>query len=273
MSMPASARPEPQWGQTLYRSSRAKTIVAIFLAVLALAGAGVLAGALVDAPNSVEDSPIDTQGGPPPPASAPIVMPQVETSPSAAASDLGSPSPAPSASSVASPTPAPSPTAQGTDSTGGIVLGGGVVTIPVPSPWQGEAGDTGTFANLASGQNDWIYAQVGPPGTTTSPAESVLAQSYLNFLPPESYTQLQQGEIQTQEAWGAVTSLAYFTYTATYVDTQGATPLGGAMWVAVRQDGALLIMTAESIPTERFPTRAWKPIIDGAFNDFANPAI
>jgi hypothetical protein len=66
-------------------------------------------------------------------------------------------------------------------------------------------------------------------------------------------------------------SIAYITFSATYVDTQGSAPDAGAMWVAVRQDGAVMIATADSMPPEKFGTGVWKPVIDGAFNSFANP--
>jgi len=104
-----------------------------------------------------------------------------------------------------------------------------------------------------------------------NPATGVLSANLSLLLPPEAYTQLQTTEILDQPPFGAVLSLANIAYQALYVDQQGAFPIVGTMWAAVRQDGFVMIIQAEAPTVEQITLENWRPLVDGAFNSFGFP--
>jgi hypothetical protein len=265
-----------------YRSTRVKTILSVLISVLALGGAGMLAGALThpSPPVAGGGSEIQTGGdGFPPPAPEQILLPQVQSSysPGGTATSPSpggtSPSPGTSPSAVSG---SPSPEASATpDASGGdsqtAVLGGGVVTIVAPSPWKVDwVADDGFKAALSTGAGDFSSAALLNADPTTTTADGVMAELVDQFLPLEYYTQRQVSDIQPQEPFGNLASMASIAYKAIWVDSQSSFPVFGNMWVGVRQDGNILLMTAESSPEEKFSEENWRPIIDPTFVGFAN---
>jgi hypothetical protein len=248
----------------IFRSTRIKVIAFAVIGILALSGAGALAGALWDAkslPLEGSEIGVDSSGAPKPDGTSQAPRGQIQASPIPTETPPGAPS----------PSPAPSPT--GDPGTGGqvAILGGGLAQIPVPPPWQGEVAPDGSMANFFSGQGDWVWAQVGQVDPTQNDAASLLSLNLAGILPVEYYTQLQTSEIASQAPFGTLLSVANMAYKALWVDPQSSFPVFGNIWMAVRQDGAVLVMSAESTPEDRFAAEVWRPLIDGGFTSFAFP--
>lgn len=252
-----SSAPATQPGSPLNSSTRAKTIVFAIVGILALAGVGVLAGALVDS----DDAPLEVEvvsGGP-----TDDLRPQV----------VSTPTPTPSVGSTPAPTPAPTPTPTATTppaSGESLVVGGGAVTVPIPAGWTGSLTTDGSEqAFLRSGQGDLIWIGVFDYDPAQADASAILSSNIAYWLPPESYSQLQTTQVTAQTPFGNLLSVAGMGYQGLLVDAQGTFPVRGNMWVALRGDGKTLAITADATPAERFAAEAWRPVVDGAFNNFA----
>jgi hypothetical protein len=239
----------------------------ILVAILALAGVGALAGALVDQaePELVGEELSGGGTGPPPP--------QVDADPTPITGTTGEPVPTtvPTTAPTAAPTPAATPGDGG--ATGAtVVLGGGAVTIPLPEPWQQDSiNDDATQATLSTGQGDFAWAGLYTLQDPNADAAVELAGNYLAFLPPEYYTQLQTSEVEPREPFGSMLSLAVLAYQGMWVDSQSTFPLFGNLWAGVNQQGEILFMSVEGTPPERFDTEAWRPVLEGAYQSFAQP--
>jgi hypothetical protein len=247
-----------------FKSSRAKTIGIALVGVLALGGVGVLAGALVDAkvlPLEGQQIGVDTSGAPKP-GSGPRGQVEASPAPSPIVSETpsGAPSPSPAATPDADTTTEPT-----------AVLAGGAVAVPLPAPWQGEVAPDGSTGSWFSGEGDWVWAQVALVDPAQNDAANLLALNLEGLLPAEYYSQLEVGEITSQAPFGTLLSVANVPYRALWVDPQSSFPVFGNVWVALRQDGQVLVMSAESTPYERFDVQLWRPLIDGGFTSFAFP--
>lgn len=164
----------------------------------------------------------------------------------------------------AEPTAAPPPT----PAPGGGVSVGGLVDVPLPAGWE-VLGQGDADLLLQGADSSWVYALVGVEDPSAD-AAALVTQGVQELLTTENYTQLQIGTPAALQPFGSLVSLAFVDYEALWADAQSSIPLHGQLFVAVRQDGTTLVMTAEHSPPEEFDaSRAeWGPIIDGAFNAF-----
>jgi len=203
---------------------------------------------------------LDDTSSPTPVGSA---TPDSTGSPSTGTSESASPSESTPASPTASPT-------DGGDNSGGsaATLEGTGVQVYVPPGWQVDGQDEAQLimsdhqANFA-----WAYADSGYD--PSSDAGTIIAQNQDFFFPPENYTQFQAYDIQPIQPYASVVSIAAMHYDTMWVDDQGSLTLHGVIYVAVRQDGTLLIMTVEHTPAEDWDNRSGlDDIINATYNAF-----
>ena len=282
------AQPPRGFDETLTKLSRGQTIAMIVVTIAALAGAGALAGALMSGADSEPTTVIPNDNGdlaPEEPGRRRNVGGLQESIMKVAgaghlaggrtlAQDL-SPSPvATDAAPTPEPTtvgPSPSPTVGPPPATESHALAGGVSVIPLPDPWEVTGtNDTGTQAQFADGRGNWIWAGVFTDDPA-SDAGAIIGENFNNFLPVENYSQLQTGEITAVQPGGSMTSFAVQAYRGLWTDSQGSIELMGNLWVGVRQDGQILVMTIETSPPESFETNIpmFGPLWEGAYNSFA----
>jgi hypothetical protein len=195
----------------LTKLGKGATIALIGIIVAALAGAGILAGALVKA----------------------------KAEPLVPAADRATPAPP-------SPTPSSSSDAQRT-----LLDLGGMIQVRLPRPWQ-SLGSGSDWAMLTDGKNDWIYLQLDTVKDPSVDSGTVLNELFSQVVSPDHYSQLQPGPVSPREPFGQVISRSAMAYDALVIDTQGTLALRGNIWVGIRQDGAVLTMTAETTPPGDF---------------------
>jgi hypothetical protein len=252
-----------------YRMGRAGIIALVVLIVLALAGAGLLAGALAGGSRPTGgsgDFKITTsQGavGAAAPASGRLHQgaPARGSVVAGAGSvllgfggSLGQVSPTPTESP--SPTETASPTAEPTESPGpvptgeGISLDGGTVVVPLPEGWTQIAGDFNWTVNF-DGVEGYLFGEVDSGIDPSLDAASVLPQVYQSFIVGDShYSQLTVGEVESYQPFGGIVSRAGLWYQGLWSDTQGSYDFGGKMFVGIRGDGKAFLMTMEIYPAE-----------------------
>ena len=184
--------------------------------------------------------PADSSGSPTPVGSA---SPESSQSPGATTSPTTETSP----TSESSPTSSPSPSPDGGGE--GVTIANTGVQVYVPPGWQVEdQGDS--YVMLGNGQASWAIAYSEAGVDPSADAGQLLAQNLDFFLPPESYTQRVNGDIQALAPFGSVVSIAGTPYEALWVDNQGSFSLHGEIYLAVRQDGTILMLAIEHAPVE-----------------------
>lgn len=255
---PAATAPgtaQPPSGGGPFKSGKQKTIAMIVAGVVVVGGIGGLVGAMAGGGGDDKALAAPGEGG------SGILNP----------TPVGNTNPAPEETTEPTePTPQPTDAAPPPPPAGDGVSLGGVATIPLPSGWS-VLGESDTDALLTDDQNTWVYAVVGQQDPSTD-AGAFLSQVVPQILPSENYSQLQLGEVAPIQPFGSMVSAAVVDYQALWVDSQGSMSLYGQLYVAIRQDGSSLIMTAEHTPPEEFEQSysSWGPVIDGAFQAFAS---
>jgi hypothetical protein len=272
-------RPDNRFEETLFNLDKTKTIALIVATVLILAGAGALAGALGDdgeavlVPNSGSDlgggssmskaPSVADLGVSTGPLAGGAVQPQVSPSPIESGAGT-SPSPLPSSSTTtpdastspstgATPGTSPSPGATpdgSTTTTTGFPLGGGVATVPVPEPWANDwTNDDGTQATFSDGRGTYVWVGVFSVDPATD-ASATLGTNWQNFISADHYSDLQSGEVNAQQPVGSMTSFAGMAFQGLWTDDQGSAEYRGEMWLAIRADGSMVVMSIETSPPE-----------------------
>lgn len=167
------------------------------------------------------------------------------------------------------PEPQPSPDGEPVPSGDGIVIGG-IATIPVPAGWA-IAGESDIDLLLEDGNNSWVYATTGVEDPSAD-AGALLSDIVPAILPAENYSQLETSAVTPVQPFGSLVSVATMEYQAMWVDAQGIMPVAGVIYIAVRQDGSTLVMSAEHTPPEDLAASeaSWGPLIDDAFNLFGS---
>jgi hypothetical protein len=148
------------------------------------------------------------------------------------------------------------------------------LVVEIPAPWELTwLHDNGTEASFSSGAGDFVYIAAGIVQDPARGAAAYVPEILDRYLPPEYYTQRELGEVQVQEPFGSLSSMASIPYRALWVDSQSSFPVRGNLWMVIRQDGKAVVMTAESTPEEQFAAGAWRAIVDPTVNSFANPDV
>ena len=265
-----------EWQNRAFRMGKGGTIAIIAVIVALLAGAGILAGVLAQRQAiDLDPAPVgggggigDGGGGGGPAGGMSGLLALGGGLETLESLEL------PAGWNVRPQSPSPD---GGGDGTGCTIEGN--ITLPATTHPEGQwqvAGQSETVCVLASGVGDWVVA--GSLGVTdpATDAAAILAQIGPKVLNPETYTQLQQSEIVSQEPFGSVTSVATFVYQALYVDDQGSFPLAGEIWCLNRTDGRVFCVTAESSPPEIWQahvTEYWGPVVAGGFSTYSGVSV
>lgn len=197
--------------------------------------------------------------------------PTSPATPGGAATSAPAPQTSPGApASPSAPSPAPSPGTTGT--TGAGVSLSGVVTIPTPPPWTVQGSDDDE-AVMSDGRNNFVYALLGQTDPASDP-NALLQNLFVEVvMSQEQMSQLQVAqEAVPIQPFGSIVAAALLPYKGLWSDAQGSFELMGGMFVAIRQDGVVLVMTAETTPPEDWaPSEAqeWGPVVNGAYRSFA----
>jgi hypothetical protein len=126
----------------------------------------------------------------------------------------------------------------------------------VPRGWRVDY-QKGVEAYLRDGEGSFAYITSGEVDPST-PSGSVLADNLDTLLPPDSYTQLDLGEIKEWGddgdggVFGTVISSSWVGYAALWVDDQGSANIVGQIHLGVRSDGKVLVTLIEHIPPEEW---------------------
>jgi hypothetical protein len=142
---------------------------------------------------------------------------------------------------------------------------GSGVQIFIPEGWEigGQGNDD---VGLTNGDGSWAYALTGVDDPSVE-ASAVLSANLDTMLPPDNYSQLNTSDVRPLTASGSVVSIAVMDYEALWVDAQSSIPLHGQVYVAVRQDGVVLLIAVEHSPPGDFEATIgdWGPIVDNSF--------
>ena len=161
------------------------------------------------------------------------------------------------------PSPAPVP---GT----GVSLGG-VVNFDVPPPWEfAGQNEAGTQFDFQDGRNNWLWTGLFT-GDPAGDAGAVLGSNFQNFLLMDNYSNLQTGEVVAMQPFGSITSMAAIPFQGLWTDSQGSMEMMGNIWLAIRADGQVLVLTGETTPPDDFlpSIPEFAPLWENAFNAFA----
>ncbi len=260
---PGGYPPPPPPPGSLHKSSKSKTIGIIVAGVV---GVGVLGGlgAVVfgggDDKDDVSTSEASGNG-------SGILNPD----------PVGSATPQPTEGPTDTPTTEPTvdptsePTADPTDEPTAPPVSGDTTTIGsgvqvfVPDGWEigGQGNDD---VGLTNGDGSWAYALTGVDDPSVE-ASAVLSANLDSMLPPENYSQLNMSDVRPLPAFGSVVSIAVMDYESLWVDAQSSIPLHGQVYVAVRQDGVVLLISVEHTPPGDFTATIddWGPVVDNTF--------
>jgi len=119
-----------------------------------------------------------------------------------------------------------------------------------PDGWTVDRADE-VQVNFSNGeQGNWAYAFSAPGFDPSGDAGLLISDNLEGLLPPENYTQLRVSDIAPIEPFGSVVSVAYMTYDAIWVDSQGSISIGGQIYAGIRQDGTALIVLVEHVPAQ-----------------------
>jgi hypothetical protein len=181
----------------------------------------------------------------------PVGSASPDTSESASPSESASTSDSPSVDASSSAPPSPSPTDDGTGGGGGTAatLAATGVQVYVPPNWNVDGQDDHNLV-MSDGQGSFATAFADNGFDPSSDAGQIIAQNLELLFPPENYTQFATGDIQALTPFGSVVSIAGMPYEALWVDNQGSFSLHGEIYVGVRQDGTIFIVTTEHAPVE-----------------------
>ena len=257
MSAPEPTVPPVKSTEEYFNSSRLKVIGMITAATVAVGALGGVAGVVFDEDQVPLTPQVETEGGGLGSAgeATPRLsrgLPFLHVSADETPSPVGSVSPGTGGFSP-SPTDEPEPTEEPTpspDGGGGVTMTATGVDVYVPPGWEVVFSDDNEVAQT-NGQGSYAYAISDVLDPSVS-AGDIIAGSLEGLLPAENYTQLQTSEIQPIEVAGSVVSAAVIVYDAIWVDNQGSLSLHGEMYVAVRQDGTVIVMLLEHLPAEGF---------------------
>jgi len=280
---------------------RTSTIAMVLIIVLALIGAGLLAGALgarselPAGPAGTSDfkvtSPDDQVGAPGGAAAAApdraavravrlagvwagggvlafgSVLAQLSPTPTETPSPVESPS-------ELGPTETPSPIIGGEGV--GIPIDDGVAVIPLPEGWSQIVGGSNYTLNF-DGVEGYLYAEVDSGIDPSTDAGSLLPQVFDGFIAGDShYSQLQPGEVEVYQPFGGIVSRAAMWYQGEWGDTQASYGFGGKMWLGIRNDGKAFLMTLEIYPSEDWDLgigNACTPVYQPSWESFAGEAF
>lgn len=300
-----SSRATPGWDRALYRMGRGATIAIIVVIVLALAGAGLLAGALL------AEEPDLRRGGPEGEAASALSFParigaaapalpagarfaigsRTAAGPRAAVLQpavgaLGQLQPSPVESGGAAPgstptgqtpgqTPSPGPPPE---DGGQVVTIGPDVSVPVPSDWIVLFQDLDRVGIINASDGDYFFAIVGQDDPSAD-AAAVIEANFTTFVADnEGLVDLQTGDIISLDPFGSMVSRAAIPYNAVYADAQASYPASGLFFANVRQDGLVLLMivevwdvTSEEEWNAHIPH--WAPAYVGAVESYAGAPL
>jgi hypothetical protein len=263
---PPGGYPPPPPPGSLHRSGKGKTIGIVVAGVV---GVGVLGGlgAVVfgggdDGKDDVSTAEAEGNGsGILDPEPVGTATPDPAAEPTTEPTDP--PSPDPTEDPTGDPTgdPDPAPPVEGDT----VTIGSGVQVF-VPSGWE-VTGQGNEDVGLSDGDGSWAYALTGVDDPSVE-ASAVLSANLDTMLPSDNYSQLKTGDVRPLEAFGSVVSVAVMDYEALWVDAQASIPLHGQVYVAVRQDGVVLLIASEHTPPDAFETSidGWGQVVDNSFN-------
>lgn len=266
-----SAAPEGMDAR-LHRMGRSGTIAIAVTAVLLLAFSGLIAGALMSSDRG--EPRVIAPGGPgeigaigPGEASSTTSAHRGPVIAGTFAQEITpgpgeTPTPAPEETVPVDPTAPADPLEESA-----ATLFDGDLSVTVVPPWEVRMNDDNEVL-LGDGSGGVVYGLSGTTDIGTT-AESLLATVQPDILSPENYTQLTTTSAIVQAGFGSVTGIAYIGYGGMYTDAQGTYEVWGDLWVAVRNDGAALALTAEYAPPEGFDGEGWRPVIEGTLRTFA----
>jgi len=179
------------------------------------------------------------------------------------------PTDSPTDSPTTDPTATPEPTADPTTPPpveGSTETIGSGVQVFVPDGWE-VTGRGNLDIGLSDGDGSWAYVLTGVDEPSVE-ASAVLSANLGTMLPPENYSQLETSDVRLLEAFGSVVSIAVMDYEALWVDAQSSVPLHGQVYVAVRQDGVVMLIAVEHTPPDDFTATidGWGQVVDNSFN-------
>jgi hypothetical protein len=257
-----------------YRMGRGGIIALVVVIVLALAGGGLLAGALAGR----DANPVSPTGGgdfkvtstkdiggqaaathqglphkqPSTQYHGVVAMAAgtglFQVSPTPTVGPVGSESPSPTESPTPTEIPTPGPTPSAVVS--GVSLDGGTVDIPLPDGWSQIAGGDNWTLNF-DGVEGYLYAEVDSDIDPSTDAAAILPQVFQDFIVADThYSQLETGEVESYQPFGGIVSRAGMWYDGQYGDTQGTYGFAGKMFLGIRSDGKAFLMTVEIYPAD-----------------------
>jgi hypothetical protein len=290
---PPPTRPPVKSSEEYFNSSRLKVIGMITAATVAVGALGGIAGVAFDPEPVTKDNVIQpggdggTQLAPPSVGSPGNSAPHGRSARSSFTSRVPSSDATSSPSSVGSVSPGsggftdapsdgateePTPTEGGGTTTpegsGGATIEATGVDVYVPPNWTVDFQDENRVAQSdGNGSFSFAFSYADDPATA---AGDVITQNLENLLPAENYTQLQTSDVVPLEPFGSVVSLAGIEYNALWVDNQGSVSIHGQIYVGVRQDGTVLGILIEHVPSEDFESvlEDLTPILDNSFGRF-----
>jgi hypothetical protein len=281
---PTTQPPLSEWERRFFNLGRGPTILLIGVIVIVLAGAGLLAGALLAPSESAlhrgpeGSSRLGGSGAPAISGTSVPLAPRSSRSKVALTSlplfQVSTPTPSETVVPVG---PSPSPT--GPPSPGGttVVIGpNGEVTVPVPDDWT-VFGSSRTAVMEGDGHENTFYA-LAVQGSPNADAGALITANFSSFISSDNgYTDVttapNTGPKVLQPPPGtSITSLAVLSYDATLAGLQAGFPVIGNFYMAVRTDGLLLLLNPETTAVDDWDAQIqyWAPIFEGALGSFGS---
>jgi hypothetical protein len=175
----------------------------------------------------------------------------------------------PSAGDTTPASPSASPSQGGDGGGSGVTMEGTGVQVYVPPGWNVDLQDDQNVL-MSDGQGSFATAYSDTGFDPSSDAGQLIAQNLELLFPPENYTQFATGDIQALQPFGSVVSIAGMHYESLWVDNQGSFTLHGVIYVGIRQDGTLFILSVEHAPVEDWDNApaALDDIVNASLNAF-----
>jgi hypothetical protein len=115
-------------------------------------------------------------------------------------------------------------------------------------------------------------------GSPNADAAGLITANFSNFISEEhGYTDIQTApasgpKVLQPPAGTSIMSFAVLSYSATYTDQQGAVPVIGNLYIAVRTSGLILVLNPETSAVEDWDghVQYWAPIWAGALGSFGS---
>jgi hypothetical protein len=297
---------DAEWEERMFSLSKTATIALIGLIVAAVAGVGLLTGALygrhrlplttVD-PTSAGATPTAALAGPSRGAisglsiarsdasGAPVLtggalrggflaaggrLAQIQPSPISPTPGFG---PSPSESPGFSPSPSLSPSPG--EAPGQVLqFANGALMVPVPEGWEVLGADD-RQALLRDGSGDFVFLEVFA-GNPAGDASASLAKVWDQAIRQDThYSQLTLGTPRALAPFGSVTTRAVSAYQGLYTDDQGTYEFFGNFWLGIRQDGLGLLMTEETSPPSAWEgnVQNWAPLYVQAWQNYGGAPL